>query len=416
VQRRIASLSGDELFAFIIEDIKQLGEAIESPRSMGVVYVGLYALNWINRNMAKWLGEKSAADALSQSVANNVTSEMGLALLDVADVVRQYPAVVEYLQQVDDESFFADLDQLEGGDAVSHALQAYLEKYGMRCSGEIDITKPRWSEQPSELVPMILSGIKNFGPNAHQAIFDQGLLEAEEKQQDLLSRLERLPGGRRKSKKTRKMMSVLRNFAGYREYPKYFMVRHYWIIKQAMLNEATKLVQEGVIRQKDDIYYLSFEEFQEVVRTQRLNYSVIAKRRDEYEVYEKLTPPRVMTSEGEVISGEYHTVDIPSGALAGIPASSGTIEGRARVILRMEDADIEDCDVLVTTFTDPSWTPVFLSAKGLVTEVGGMMTHGAVVAREYGLPAVVGVEDATRLIKDGQHIRVNGSEGYVEVL
>lgn len=102
--------------------------------------------------------------------------------------------------------------------------------------------------------------------------------------------------------------------------------------------------------------------------------------------------------------------------MAGVAVSTGTIEGRARIILRIEDANIEKGDILVTTFTDPSWTPVFVSIKGLVTEVGGMMTHGAVVAREYGLPAVVNVENATKIIKDGQRIRVNGTEGYVEVL
>jgi len=187
-------------------------------------------------------------------------------------------------------------------------------------------------------------------------------------------------------------------------------------MKQALLKEAVKLVQKRVIREKEDIYYLSFEELREVVRTNRLDYSIITKQKEEYEVYEKLMPPRVMTSEGEVLFGEYDTGNIPKDALAGIPVSSGIIEGRARVILRMEDADIEEDDILVTTYTDPSWTPVFISIKGLVTEVGGTMTHGAVVAREYGLPAVVGVENATKLIKDGQRIRVNGTEGYVEIL
>jgi len=416
LQLRIANLSGDELFAFILEAHKQLKEAMVDPRSMGVVYVGVYAANWMNKKMEKWLGEKGAADSLSQSVANNVTSEMGLALLDVADIVRQYPAVMEYLQHANDETFFADLARLEGGDAVSHSLRAYLEKYAMRCAGEIDITRPRWSEQPTALVPTILSTIKNFEPGAHKALFEQGLQEAEQKEQDLLNCLERLPGGKHKAKKTKKMMSRLRNFIGYREYPKYLMVWHYWIIKQALLSEAVKLVQKGVIQEKEDIYYLSFEELREVVRTNRLDDSIITKRKEEYEVYEKLTPPRVMTSEGEVLFGEYDTGTIPKGALAGIPVSSGIIEGRARVILSMEDADTEEGDILVTTYTDPSWTPVFLSIKGLVTEVGGMMTHGAVIAREYGLPAVVGAENATKLIKDGQSIRVNGTEGYVEIL
>ncbi len=417
LQQRIANLSGDELFAFILEAHKQLEDAMKDPRSMGVIYAGIYAANWINKHMEKWLGEKSAADALSQSLANNVTSEMGLALLDVADVVRHYPAVMEYFQHANDETFFADLTGLAGGDAVSRSLRAYLEKYGMRCAGEIDITRPRWSEQPTTLIPTILSDIKNFEPGARLALFERGLLEAKQKEDDLLNRLEQLPGGKHKAKKTKKVISRLRNFIGYREYPKYLMVWHYWIIKQALMKEAVKLVQKGVIWQKEDIYSLSFGELREVVRTNRLDYSIVTKRKEEYEVYEKLTPPRVMTSEGEVLFGEYGTGNIPKGALAGIPVSSGTIEGRARVIVRMEDANIlEEGDILVTPYTDPSWTPVFLSIKGLVTEVGGMMTHGAVIAREYGLPAVVGVENASRLIKDGQSIRVNGTEGYVEIL
>ncbi|WP_434509763.1 phosphoenolpyruvate synthase [Desulfitobacterium sp. AusDCA] len=416
LKQRIENLSGDELLAFIIEAKKQLKEAMYDPQSMAAIYVGVYAVSWINKNMEKWLDEKSVADSLSQSVANNVTSEMGLALLDVADVVRQYPAVMEYFQHANNETFFEDLARLEGGNAVSKSIRAYLEKYGMRCSGEIDITRPCFSEQPTTLVPMILSNIKNFEPNAHNTIFERGLLEAKQKEQDLLNRLEQLPGGKQKAKKTKKMISRLRNFTGYREYPKYLMIGHYWIIKQALLKEAVKLVQKGVIREKEDIYYLSFEELREVVRTNRLDYGIITKRKEEHEVYEKLTPPRVMTSEGEILSGEYDTGSIPKGALAGIPVSSGTIEGRARVILRMEDADMEEGDILVTAFTDPSWTPVFVSVKGLVAEVGGLMTHGAVIAREYGLPAVVGVENATKLIKDGQRIRVNGTEGYVEIL
>ncbi|RYD95291.1 MAG: phosphoenolpyruvate synthase, partial [Sphingobacteriales bacterium] len=94
----------------------------------------------------------------------------------------------------------------------------------------------------------------------------------------------------------------------------------------------------------------------------------------------------------------------------------GIVEGRARVILNMEDADLAENDVLVTRFTDPSWTPLFVAIRGLVTEAGGLMTHGAVIAREYGLPAVVGLENACSLIKDGQMIRINGNEGYVEII
>ena len=167
---------------------------------------------------------------------------------------------------------------------------------------------------------------------------------------------------------------------------------------------------------KKKIYYLTFEELHEVVRTNKLDYQIVSIRKDAYKFYEKLTPPRVITSDGEIIAGAYKRGNLPAGTIVGMPVSSGVIEGRARVILNMEDADLEDGDILVTSFTDPSWTPLFVSIKGLVTEVGGLMTHGAVIAREYGLPAVVGIENATELIKDGQRIRVHGTEGYVEIL
>jgi pyruvate,water dikinase len=416
VRERFASFSGDQVFTGIIEDLQQLKEASAGPRSMGVVYAGQFALRGVNKNMEKWLGEKGVADAVTRSVANNVTSEMGLALMDVADVVRQYPVVLDALPRAKDDTFFEDMAGMEGGAEVVRAIQAFLDRYGVRCPGELDITKPRWNEQPTALVPMILSDIRNFDPGASKAVFERGRVESERAENGLLSRLEKLPGGKRKARKAKKQISILRNFAGYREYPKFLMMQHYWIIKQALLREASKLAEAGVIRERNDVYYLTFEELHDALRTNRADQGVIDKRKAEYEVFEKLAPPRVITSDGEVLSGEYHRGGIPAGALVGIAASGGTVEGRARVIARVEDADMEEGDILVTAYTDPSWTPVFVSVKGIVTEVGGAATHGAVVAREYGLPAVVAVQGATQLIKDGQRIRVNGTNGYVEIL
>ncbi|MDJ1468849.1 PEP-utilizing enzyme [Cytophagaceae bacterium DM2B3-1] len=145
-------------------------------------------------------------------------------------------------------------------------------------------------------------------------------------------------------------------------------------------------------------------------------YQLINQRKAEYKTYEKLTPSRVMTLDGEIITGKYKRDNLLDRALVGLAVSSGTIEGRARVVSAIEEANLEEGDILVTTFTDPSWTPLFVSIKGLVTEVGGLMTHGAVIAREYGLPAVSGVENATKRMKDGQRIRVHGTEGYIELL
>ena len=213
------------------------------------------------------------------------------------------------------------------------------------------------------------------------------------------------------------MIDRVRTFAGYREYPKYGMISRYFVYKQALLEEAERLVQARVLREQEDIFYLTFQELQDVVRTKlQVDDQLIRQRKDAFRSYLALTPPRVLTSDGEVIAGAYRRDDLPTGALVGLPVSAGTIEGRARVILDMAEADLEPGDILVTAYTDPSWTPLFVAIAGLVTEVGGLMTHGAVIAREYGLPAVVGVEHATRLIRDGQRIRVHGTDGYVEIL
>src|SRR5579859_1756043 len=416
LQQSIQTKSGSDLLDFIQEDIQQLRKGISGPHGFGVIMTAMNASSWINEKMEQWLGEKNVADTLSQSVPNNITSEMGLALLDVADVIRPYPEVIEYLQHAKDDNFLDELVQLDGGQESRDAIQAYLNKYGMRCAGEIDITRTRWSEKPTTLVPMILSNIKNFEPGAAKRRFEQGRQEALKKEQELLDRLRQLPDGEQKARETKRMISLIRNFIGYREYPKYGMVHRYFVYKQALLKEAEQLVQANVLHEKEDIYALTFEELRAVVRTHKLDDQIISKRKDEYKFYEKLTPPRVLTSDGEIIAGKYKREHLPAEALVGLPVSAGVIEGRARVILKMEDADLAEGDILVTSFTDPSWTPLFVSIKGLVTEVGGLMTHGAVIAREYGLPAVIGVENATKLIKDGQRIRVNGTEGYVEIL
>jgi phosphoenolpyruvate synthase/pyruvate phosphate dikinase len=426
LQRDIVTKSGSALLDFILEDIVELRRILFDPRGHEVFMSAMEATWWLNEHLGDWLGEKNAADTLTQSVPHNVTSEMGLALLDVADVIRPHPEVVDFLHHVEgerlrdegyeDAGFLHELPTLVGGDEARLAIRAFLGKYGMRCAGEIDITRPRWSERPTTLVPLILGNIKNFEPGAGARRFEQGRLEASAYEQEILARLRELPEGEGKAAETTQKIDRVRTFIGYREYPKYGMVSRYFVYKQALLEEAERLVRANVLREKDDIFSLTFEELRDVVRMQQVDDQLIARRKDEFRSYRALTPPRVFTSDGEVIAGSYRNVDAPPGALIGLAVSGGTVEGRARVILDMAEADLEPEDILVTTYTDPSWTPVFVAIAGLVTEVGGLMSHGAVIAREYGLPAVVGMENATRLIEDGQRLRLNGSDGYVEIL
>ncbi|MEW2430734.1 rifamycin-inactivating phosphotransferase [Micromonospora sp. NPDC047644] len=416
LRRDIATVTGTALFDFLHEAFQEHKRVLSDPLNMRAIMAGMEATWWLNDRLHEWLGEKNAADTLTLSAPGNVTSEMGLALLDVADVIRPHPEVVAFLHGVEDDDFLDELPKVEGGAEARAAIEAYLDRYGMRCVGEIDITRPRWSERPATLVPVLLDNVRLFEPGAARRRFEQGQQQARQRAQEVLTRLRALPDGQQKADETARMIDRVRAFIGYREYPKYDIVSRYFLYKQALLAEAERLAHAGVLAEPDDVFYLTFHEFHEVVRTHRVDAELIRQRRDEFRAHQALTPPRVLTSDGEVITGAYRRDDLPAGALAGVPVSAGTVEGRARVLLDMAHSDLEAGDILVTAHTDPSWTPLFVGIAGLVTEVGGLMTHGAVIAREYGLPAVVSVLDATRLIRDGQRIRVHGSAGYVEIL
>lgn len=416
LERDIRTKTGPALFDFLLEAFEEHKRVLGEPLNMQAIMAGMEATWWLNDKLREWLGEKNAADTLTLSAPDNITSEMGLALLDVADVIRPLPEVVAFLQDVEDQGFLDELAKLAGGPEARDAIEAYLDRYGMRCVGEIDITRPRWRERPTTLVPVILDNVRNFEPGAAERRFEEGRQKAQKKEQDVLSRLRALPDGDRKADETKRMIDRVRTFIGYREYPKYGIVSRYFVYKQALLEEAERLAQAGVLPEKEDVFYLTFQEFHHVVRSHQVDDRLIQQRKDAFRSYHALTPPRVLTSDGEAVTGAYRREDVPAGALIGLPVSAGTVEGRARVILDMAQADLEAGDILVTAFTDPSWSPLFVAIAGLVTEVGGLMTHGAVIAREYGLPAVVGVEQATRLIRDGQRIRVHGTDGYIEIL
>ncbi|GAA4459406.1 rifamycin-inactivating phosphotransferase [Phytohabitans houttuyneae] len=416
LRRDIRTRTGPALFDFLLEAFQEHKRILSDPLSMQAIMAGMEATWWLNDKLQEWLGETNAADTLTLSAPNNITSEMGLALLDVADAIRPHPEVVAFLRGVEDEGFLDELPKLAGGTEAREAIAAYLDRYGMRCVGEIDITRPRWSERPTTLVPLILDNIKLFEPGAAERRFAQGRQEAQHKQEELLERLRALPDGEQKADETERMIDRVRTFIGYREYPKYNIISRYFVYKQALLEEAERLARANVLADPEDAFYLTFQELHEVARTNQVDADLIRQRKDEFRSYQALTPPRVLTSDGEVLTGAYRRDGVPDGALVGLPVSAGTVEGRARVILDIAQADLEAGDILVTAHTDPSWSPLFVAITGLVTEVGGLMTHGAVIAREYGLPAVVGVMDATRLIRDGQRIRVHGAEGYVEIL
>lgn len=379
------------------------------------VLPGVIAFRLIGSLSQRWLGDTAELARLGRSPPGNVTTEMGLALGDVADVVRAHPGAIERLRLATDETLGRDLRGIAGGEDVYHAFQAFLKRYGMRCTGEIDITRPRWREAPTQLIPAIEGHLRGGAPGQHRRDFETGKVEAERAAARLLERLRATPGGTIKASLMRRLITVYRSRIGLREHPKYYIVRVLDFTKQAILDEAAGLVGADLLRSADEVFWFSLEELEGILQTRRVDRAVLDARRERFERDARLRPPRVITSEGEVMTATAGTA-VPEGALGGSAASAGVVEGRARVVRKLEGSKLEKGEILVAPYTDPAWTPLFPLASGLVTEVGGLMTHGAVVAREYGIPAVVGVDQATEAIPDGALVRVNGSEGYVEIV
>ena len=268
MKRDIRTKSGPALLDFILEDIQELKRLLLDPRSHQVIMAGMEATWWLNEQLQEWLGEKNAADTLTQSVPDNVTSEMGLALLDVADVIRPHPEVVAFLEHVEDDGFLGRAAGARGrargarrDPGLPRQVRHALRRRDRHHAAALERT-------PTTLVPLILGNVKNFEPGAGERRFEQGRQEAADKEQEVLERLRALPDGEQKADETKRMIDRVRTFIGYREYPKYGMVSRYFVYKQALLEEAERLVQAGVLREPEDIFYLTFQELQDVVRTQ----------------------------------------------------------------------------------------------------------------------------------------------------
>lgn len=383
------------------------------------VVPGIVSSILLRDRLRKWLNQEETISVLNKSLSGNVTSDMGLALGDVAEMARPYPELIQYLNKSQKKvDFLKGISSLPGGESFQQSFVQFLQQYGMRCPGEIDISRPRWKEQPQQLIPSILNHIHQMKPQEHRQRFEQGEKEAEEMFAQLLQEVRSQRWGWWKQFTLRRLIRLFRYGLALREHHKWFLIKHFDLYKEVFLNEARKWVEQEIISNKEDVYFLRFQELVDIEKGQIPTHLelLIQQRKEEYTRDIERKPPRAFTSQGEVLIARQNVDSLPEGTLVGIPVSSGVFEGTAKIVLSPDQADLEEGEILVAPFTDPGWTPLFLSAKALVLEVGGMMTHGAVVAREYGIPAVVGIEGATEKIQTGQRIQVDGNRGFVKVI
>lgn len=376
---------------------------------------GIIAFKELEKLELKLLGTNSYTNAITKGLEGNITTEMGLLTADLADKIRKSKELASEFENEDYRTLISRINNLKGNDEFKKDFNAFMNEYGVRASGEIDIAKERWIENPEPLVKSILSIMNTSKEGVHREEYRDTIEKAKIAAEEMVKEIEN-KHGKLKAKIARRWIRVLRNILPVREHHKFLMMKLSMIFKKALLEEAKILVKKGKLTEEKDIFYVGFSELYEAIQSDKELKDLVSQRKEDYEHYNKLRAPRVITSDGEEIKAGYKKGNLPEGALQGTPVSAGVIEGIAKVITDPSKESINKGEILVAPFTDPGWTPLFINASGLVMEVGGVLTHGTVVAREYGIPAVVGISEATKNIKTGQKIRVDGNAGYVMVI
>ncbi len=357
-------------------------------------------------------------EAYSLGLPGNVVTEMNLEVGDLADLARQslqLVALFEHLGQ-DSQVWLAQAAEIEGSGPFLAAWEAFLGQYGARGPSEIDIQMPRWYEEPLPLLQVIASYLhKEAGSHRAQ---HQKLVQARETAVNhlLTGAHHGLVGGLRR-RLVRRLIYVVHHGTVLREHHKFMMVQVIRTIKEVLKETAVHLAEDQKLSQPDDIWFLSWPELLAIWNADGVETAKLTPaRRADLARFQKLTPPLIITSDGETPVVKYQVADAPPGALVGNPVSAGIVEGTVRVIHDPQTETLNPGEILVAPFTDPGWTPLFINASGLIMEVGGIMTHGSVVAREYGIPAVVGVREATKKLQTGQQVRIDGNRGVIEIL
>ena len=356
--------------------------------------------------------------AQERGLIGGIETEMELAVGDLADAARASEELLTHLEQthLDVQTRLARAVELPGSETFLQAWDHFMEVYGARGPSEIDLSRPRWLEDPTSLLQMVLSAASSSEPGTHRARYRRLITEAEQAAARITEAAGRGFLGWIRRPLVRRFIHASRGFIPLRGYHKYLAVRVLSLLKPVFGEAGEALRREGRLEAADDIWFLTLPEILNAWNDKQTLKPLVAERRSAFEHYQTLTPPHVITSEGEIPAAQLAGGNAPDSALIGSPVSAGVVEGIAKVVLDPRTARLNPGEILVAPFTDPGWTPLFVNAAGLITEVGGLMSHGSVVAREYGIPAVVGVIDATKRIRSGQRVRVHGDAGYVELL
>ena len=390
------------------------------PKFIAMFGPSMFSLNLLT----EIAGEEHRGLALevTRGLPDNVTTQMDLTLWETASIIRADAASAALFRTSDAPTLARRY--LEGSlpAAAQTALKHFLDAYGMRGVAEIDFGQPRWRENPTDVMQTMQSYLQIDPSVAPDIMFANGAAAAQQAIEKLAALARKQPGGWIKEKLVRGAARRIRTLMGARESPKFFAIRILGIARKALLEVGQEFVEAGTLKQADDLVFLTLRELEQLAQSaggqnQTDWQALIAERRAVAErELRRRQVPRILVSDGRAFYEGMSAGTDNASAISGSPVSPGVVEGVVHVVFSPNESQLAPGEILVCPGTDPAWTPLFMTAGGLITEVGGMMTHGSVVAREYGIPAVVGVHQATERLKTGQRIRLDGTTGKIVLL
>lgn len=370
------------------------------------------------RRLLRGIAQPRELEAVLRGLPHNVTTIMDLELWHLAVSLGRDPEARRVFSELRPDELAVRYQAGTLPAAAQAGLRKFLSKYGHRAVAEIDLGMPRWAEEPDHLLGMISNYLRVEDPEqAPDRQFARAADHAEARISELVERAGKK--GRLRGRLVALCLRRARQLCGLRELPKFYIVMALAEMHRQLTAVGAELAGTGTVAAAGDVFFLDFDELRVGLRGADLK-GIVASRRRLYDVeLRRRRVPRLLLSDGTDVEAAMMAAAsaLPRTAapdrLSGTPASAGTATGKVRVVMDPIGAHLEPGEILVAPSTDPGWTPLFMTAGALVMEMGGVISHGAVVAREYGIPAVVGAADATLRLHDGQTVTVDGAAGTV---
>ena len=409
MQRDLQSLDDRALWAEGIPAWSERGAYVMS-KNIAISAPSAIMYGLLERLVGWWAKRKEITHDLVTGISGVYSAEVGPLLWHMAQALRDAGLADMVLDRSPEEAL-ASLRLMPEAGQFMEQFEVFLRRHGHRCPNEVELLHPRWAESPQQVIEL-LAGYVQAGDTLNPE-------EAERRQQqrraEAIALVEKRLGPVRR-KILRSVLAKAQNAVRVRDNSRYAVTKFLFPTRKVFALLGQRWTERGWLAQPDDIFFLTVSELEKLVaegNPQALEHdlhTLVANRRLAYEYWFTVVPPDVIGPDGvPVMEAEKEAV-----ALSGVPVSGGRARGVARIVLDpREAARLHAGEILVTQATDPGWTPVFPLVSGLVLEIGGQLSHGAIVAREYGVPAVLNVQGAMRRIQDGQVIIVDGDVGKV---